>query len=680
MIVIGLGQLMRPSLSALLLLVLAAPAAAQTAIRIMPPDGATLAIGQRFDIRVEATAPEGGPPPAGLRVTLDGVDVTARNVLAPGANGARGFGGTGTPAGAARPAAAAPAHTTNLLIHDHVLAREGAHLLVAETADGTRAEVRLHGVAWQTPRPGARVAKNIIFLLGDGMGIAHRTAARLVARGLVHGKPTAPLAMDTLPITGLVMTSSLDAAITDSAPGMAAYVTGNKSNNHQEGVYPDNTDDAFDNPRAEYLSALLARTRGPGFRTGLVTTSDVTDATPAANAVHTALRAASQAIAARYLDERDRHALSVLLGGGANHFLTVDEGGQRRDGRDLTREFAAEGFDVIHTGADVRARLSGPPPAALLGLFHPSHMPVAFDKVGAGGYSDELGREANAPYRDLPMLDDMTRLALASLRAHAPDGFYLMVEGASIDKRAHDADPERTIWDIIEFDRAIQVAIDFAARTNNDDDPSNDTLVVVTADHETGGMAVIAVGNERYAPRVVGAATRDYVAPYRLSPETALNQNPNYDVDAAGYPRDPDPTRKVVVGWASVPDRYENFISNRVMLPAAIGATTDGTRVSVANPARSGPGETSDNRTADGQAIPGVMMPGTIEHGAFGCRAADGCPDGSAAHPHTITNHTASDVPLSAGGAGAWQFTGTYDNTAVFFKLLRAAMGSYPEP
>ena len=435
----------------------------------------------------------------------------------------------------------------------------------------------------------------------------------------------------------------------------------------------------FDNPRVEYLGALLARTRGEGFRTGLVTTADLTDATPAANVVHTADRYASQGIASRYLDDRASHRLSVLLGGGWNHFLPEDAGGQRRDGRDLAAGFAAEGFDVLRTGADVRARLDGPPPGSLLGLFHPTHMPVAFDKVGADRYSDELARPANAAFRDQPMLDEMTRLAIASLHAHSPDGFYLMVEGASIDKRAHDVDPERTIWDVIELDRAVQVAIDFAAGTNGDDDPTNDTLIVVTADHETGGMAVIAVGNERYAPARTGAATRDYVSPYRLFPETSLDQFSNYDVDPQGYPVHPDPSRKLVVGWASTPDRYENYVSNRTMLPAAIRQPGDPV-VAVANPARSGPGETSDNTTVDGRRVPGLLMPGTVEHGAFECPAEDGCPDGSAAFPQTIAHHTATDVPLSAGGAGAWQFTGTYNNTAVFFKLLRAAMGSYAPP
>ena len=94
--------------------------------------------------------------------------------------------------------------------------------------------------------------------------------------------------MDTFPFTGMVMTSSLDALVTDSSPGMAAYVTGNKSANNQQGVFPDDTADAFDNPRVEYLAEYLHRTQGKAL--GIVTTSDVFDATPAAMAVHTSNR------------------------------------------------------------------------------------------------------------------------------------------------------------------------------------------------------------------------------------------------------------------------------------------------------------------------------------------------------------------------------------------------------
>src|SRR5690606_610466 len=168
--------------------------------------------------------------------------------------------------------------------------------------------------------------------------------------------------------------------------------------------------------------------------------------------------------------------------------------------------------EIARTGADVRRLLEAdvPAPAALLGLFHRSHLPVAFDKVGAGRYSRELALEKNAAYRDTPMLEDMTRLALKSLEASSPEGFYLMVEGASVDKRAHAADAERTIWDTIEFDRAVAVALAFAQHTNGDTDPDNDTLVIVTADHECGGLAIVGVGNERYAPTAIGRAVRDY--------------------------------------------------------------------------------------------------------------------------------------------------------------------------
>ena len=97
-----------------------------------------------------------------------------------------------------------------------------------------------------------------------------------------------------------------------------------------------------------------------------------------------------------------------------------------------------------------------------------------------------------------------------------------MVEGASIDKRSHAADQERVIWDTIEFDRAVAVALEFAKRTNSDKDPDNDTLVIVTADHDCGGMAIIGVGNEHYVPSTMGKAVRDYAGVFRFLPEQVL--------------------------------------------------------------------------------------------------------------------------------------------------------------
>jgi alkaline phosphatase len=650
---------------------LAAPAWAETHIRIMPPARATFAVGQQFDLRVEATSTT-ATAPTGLRVTVDGTDVTARNVApAPGV--------TGPTAG--------PSHTANVLVRAYSFTRPGAHVIRATTDDGASAEVTIDVGRWQVSQAGVPRAKNIIFFLGDGMGIAHRTAARLLAHGVTEGRANGALAMDTMPVTGQVMTPSLNAVVTDSAPGMSAYSTGNKANNNQEGVFPDNTEDEFDNPRVEYIGAFLRRMRGPGFNVGLVTTADLTDATPAANAVHTAQREASAEIAARYFDERAQNGLTVLMGGGRRHFEPVSTATSRKDGRTLTTEFRQAGFQVVKTRAELLAlSQASPAPKALLGLFHPSHMSVAFDKVGAARYSDELAQPRYADLRDQPMLDEMARAAIATLSASSPRGFYLLVEGASIDKRAHAADSERTIWDTIEFDRAVQVALDFAQKTNSDRDPSNDTLVIVTADHECGGLSIVGVGNERYAPETTGRATRDYVAVFRYRPGQAqlLNFFTNYERAADGYPADPDPSRKLLLNWAAAPDRFENWLSNRLMLDPAVSRAEerDGVsrRVAVANVLRDGSAPNSDNKSVEGQAVPGFLVEGVIENGKDSCTEAEGCAGDTSSVGHPFSGHTATDVVLSAFGPGAWQFTGTYENTAVFLKMLRATTGDWTLP
>jgi alkaline phosphatase len=664
--------------SALVLaLVATGPAAADTRLRIMPPSGATFAVGQRFDLRVESTGDTAAP--RGLTVLLDGRDISGRNILAPGSNGELGYGGTGTAMDAsAQPAAPAPATSTNLLVRALSFATAGRHEVTARTADGATLTASYEVGAWQTARTGQHPAKHVIVLVGDGMGIAARTAARIVSKGQTLGKTNAPLAMDTLPVTGLVMTSSLNATITDSAPGMSSYATGHKANNNHVGVYPDNTADHFDNPRVEYIGELLKRTRGRGFNVGLVTTAAVIDATPAGNAVHTSFRDAYYDIASHFYDERATNGVTVLMGGGSTYFSPASRGGTRKDDRDLEQAYAKDGYDVIHTRSELKAKLDGAPPKAVLGLFHPRHMSVAFDKVGAGKYSDELAQERNKDLRDQPLLPEMASLALKTLTATSPKGFYLMIEGASIDKQEHESEADRTIWDTIEFDQTVQVALDFAKSTNTDADPTNDTVVIVTADHESGGFAIIGVGNERYAPSVIGKSVRDYAATFRFEPAQTLNFFTNYTVGADGYPVNPDPTKKLLIGFAAGPDRNENWISNRL---AQVGTVVDpASRIAVANPRRDGTAADSDNKGTDGRTYPGFPVPGTIENGATGCPAADGCPDDTRANPVAIAGHTASDVPLSADGPGAWQFTGVFENTDVFLKLLRSSAGSYPRP
>ena len=156
-----------------------------------------------------------------------------------------------------------PANATLATIRAFSLDKPGVHSLRVSATQSDGQTVTAEGNFEIVPLvPGAQKVKNIIILLGDGMGAAQRTAARIVAGGYAQGKAIKPLAMDTFPVTGMVKTASLNSVVTDSAPGMSGYVSGNKNNNNEEGVFPDDTIDPFDNPRIEYLSEYLHRTQG----------------------------------------------------------------------------------------------------------------------------------------------------------------------------------------------------------------------------------------------------------------------------------------------------------------------------------------------------------------------------------------------------------------------------------
>ena len=505
-----------------------------------------------------------------------------------------------------------------------------------------------------------RVAKNIIIMLGDGMGAAHRTAARIMAKGYAQGKPKGRLAMDTFPVTGMVMTASLDTIVTDSAPGMANYVNGNKQASGQEGVWPDDTVGAFDNPRMEYLSEFLKRTQGKAL--GIVTTSDVFDATPAANAVHTSNRGNGTGIADQYLDDRNLTGLSVLMGGGRKWFLPNTSGSvspqpvngsQRRNAndyvlsadivagwgaaigaldpsRDLITDFQNAGFTYVSDNASLQ---SAGTPSKLLGLFAYSNMNVAFDKINGRRGATTVVNDYGFP--DQPMLDEMTKKAIDVL-AQNPAGFVLMAEGASIDKQAHNMDSDRWIEEVIEFDRAVQVAKDFAT-------VNPDTLVIVTADHETGGAAIIGASTltdaALRAKTNTTASMRDsVVGTYQAA------KFPKYTMSADGYPATTDIDGKMLIGYGGNADRYEAWVSNTKPVQDSqqpfVGTA----------PINTYPATASVRNNSTGYLVTGQV-------------------------PGDTAVHTATDVPLSAFGRGAALFTGLMDNTDVFFKFGQAAIG-----
>ncbi len=505
--------------------------------------------------------------------------------------------------------------------------------------------------------------KNIILMIGDGMGIAHRTAARIVLNGVSQGKSIAPLAMDTFPVTGLIQTASLNSIVTDSAPGASCYSTGNKNNNNQEGVFPDDTLDAFDNPRMEYMGEYFARTQGKSL--GLVTTSDVFDATPAAQAIHTQNRGAGTGICDQYLDEASVKAnLTVLLGGGRKWFLPSTTAGSARNNatdyvlpaelatgwgaaagaldptRDLLADFQKAGFAYTANATQLKALPANT--GKLLGLFALSNMNVAADKIDGRRGNPAVVNEFGFP--DQPMLDEMIDAALPIL-AKNPAGFVLMVEGASIDKQAHNMDTDRWILETIEFDRAIARAKAFAAA-------NPDTLVLVTADHECAGVNIIGASTVTQASLNTransggGAAQLRDPAPGSATPVVGVYELagfPVYGIQPDGYPATTNPDRKMLIGYAGGSDRYEDWQSN----PRPIRDTQqpfNGTA-----PLNSHPNNPLDRKTAGNFLITGHVN-------------------------GTSAVHTASDIPISAYGRGAAHFTGTMDNTDVFFRAMKAAL------
>ncbi len=296
------------------------------------------------------------------------------------------------------------------------------------------------------PAATARSSVKIILFIGDGMGEAQRTAARWASVG-----QNGLLAMDQLPFGGQAGTRSAGGEITDSAAAATALATGNKTDNGKIGILPDGT----------VVKTILELAQERGMAVGLVTNVQLADATPAAFAAHVAHRSQMTEIARQMLT----HGIDVLLGGGEDEFLPTyetgcyPEPGERDDGHNLIAEAIAAGYTYI-CDAVALTTLDTDRTTHLLGLF-----------------SDET-----MPRPTTPSLAEMTRVALDIL-SQDPDGFFLMVEGGQIDRACHGNDAAYAITDTLELDQAVAAAQAFAALYP-------DTLLIVTADHETGGMSV----------------------------------------------------------------------------------------------------------------------------------------------------------------------------------------------
>ena len=272
--------------------------------------------------------------------------------------------------------------------------------------------------------------KNIILMIGDGMGLAHVYAAMTANRGHLY--------LENFKNIGFSKTYSSNDYITDSAAGATALSSGIKTYNGAIGVDPDK----------KPVTNIRELAEQKGLKTGLVSTSAITHATPAGFIAHTDSRGNYEEIAAQFLTTN----IDVFIGGGIKNFEV------RKDGRNLSKELKDKGYQVFYNISDIK-------------------------KVTSGKLAGFTAQEHNAP---LPERGDIlvpaTETAI-KLLSQSTKGFFLMVEGSEIDFLAHENITPGVVLETLDFDRAIGAALKFAA-TNGE------TLIIVTADHETGGMTL----------------------------------------------------------------------------------------------------------------------------------------------------------------------------------------------
>lgn len=275
--------------------------------------------------------------------------------------------------------------------------------------------------------------KNIILLIGDGMGITEVYAAKLASQSNLN--------IERCTNTAIVKTNSANNDITDSGAGGTAIATGVKTNNNSIGVDPAN----------KPLKSILKYAEENGLSTGMVTTCDITHATPASFIASVENRKQANNIALQFL----KTDIDVFIGGGYKTFS------DRPDNLNLIDSLVARNYQIARNIEDVIAAAGS---KKLAGLICPGHCPKMSE-----GRGDMLSQGVS---KALDILDENNK------------GFFLMIEGSQIDWGGHDNDIQYNTSELLDFDKVVGLALDFAEKDGN-------TLVIVTADHETGGLTLI---------------------------------------------------------------------------------------------------------------------------------------------------------------------------------------------
>jgi alkaline phosphatase len=446
--------------------------------------------------------------------------------------------------------------------------------------------------------------KNVIYMVGDGMGRTHVTAGRERFYG-ADGR----LNMEKLPAHGYVSTYSVEKNsgqpgqedfhpnyVTDSASSATAWASGVKTYNAALGV----------DAKGTSVPTLMEKAKQAGYRTGNVSTAEITDATPAGQMSHALARgcqgpvysaaacqdtaitgsplATSDLRVTPIADQIARNGTAdVILGGGLSRFDTADEKALRDQGYTVLGSPASQ---TVATKKDL-ASADG---QKVFGLFNKGNLTVEKSKQD----------NPSAPQAQEPTLAEMTKKSIDLLGSGSQgNGFYLQVEGALIDKRSHANDASQTLEEIKAFDDAVAAAMNFAQKDGN-------TLVIVTADHECAGFNIIEKGSFTNA-------------------EAA---NPPVNVDGGNTANNSTPTRTG-------------------------GNTKDATRsTGIVNGAGSGD--------------PHNFAPATFRTPDDAAGVQDGSKDASLWLTYLSGNHTGADVPVFSFGSGSEKLQGSVDNTDLF--------------
>ena len=571
---------MRVAVMGLAALLVSGPAVAQV---IYPIDRAEILAGSRFDFKVEFPSLADATR---VRVTVNGRDHAA----------ALGRAAEFTAKEDGKDLSA-------LVLRNVSIDQPGAYEIVATDGDRTAT------VKWEVfAATAARRAKNVVLIVGDGMSMANVTAARILHGGIAEGRYRRTLAMDGLPHMATIGTSGSDSIATDSANSASAYHTGHKSAVNAMGGYASRAADTLAHPKVETLGEIVKRRLG--MAVGIVTNTEIQDATPAAVFAHTRRRADYVPIT----DQMLAFDADVVLGGGSASFLPqAVAGSRRRDERDMIAAFRDKGYAFADTAAALSVA-ADPATKKLLGLFALGNMDGALDRFYLK--KGNVGRFPNQP--------DLTEQVAAALQVldRNPAGFFLMVESGLIDKFNHPLDWERAVYDTIMLDRALKTVLDWAGTRN-------DTLVIVVPDHTHGAALIGTVRDEVQAEQM-----RDKVGVY------ADAGFPNYPpADARGYPPSVDVSRRLAMFYAAFPDHYESY-----------RPSLEGARVPAVRSAAGQPYVANEKGNVPGSQLRIGNLPRDAEQGV----------------------HSVDDVVLRAIGPGSEQFRGFLDNTFVFRAMAEA--------